>query len=118
VVAEIGLNCARLAQGNSQMGCGLAEFDLNLRHLRQQLRRLESEAEATVQERARSGGADQDSTLRQGIPGLREVLTQLVDLRDQLASYQRESAELLAHQTRLADALQDGHPSGRTAGAT
>jgi hypothetical protein len=116
VVAEIGLNCARLAQGNSQMGCGLAEFDLNLRHLRQQLRRLE--AEARVQEHARSGGLDRDSTLRQGIPGLREVLTQLADLRDQLASYQRESAELLAHQTRLADALQDGSLSGRPAGAT
>jgi chemosensory pili system protein ChpA (sensor histidine kinase/response regulator) len=117
MVAEIGLNCARLAQRNGLMGCGLAEYDLTLRHLRQQLRRLETAAEAAIQDPARPGGAnkvpdllgsDRNAPLRQGLQDLAATLAQMVGLRDQLGEYQRESAELLAHQTQLADDLQDG----------
>lgn len=117
-VAEIGLHGARLAQRNSQLGCGLAEFDLSLRCLRQQLRRLESEIEVTDQDPGRLAGADRTATLRLGVRGLNEALTQLVGLRDQLASSQRGSAELLAQQTRLVDELQEGISSGRTERST
>ena len=129
MVAEIGLNCARLAQRNGLMGCGLAEYDLTLRHLRQQLRRLESAAEAAIQDPARPGGADKvprlesgllgsdrNAPLRQGLQDLAATLAQMVGLRDQLGEYQRESAELLAQQTQLADDLQDGLSNGQTRG--
>ena len=118
---EIGLYRARLSQRNGLMGFGLAELDQTVARLREQLRLLEIETETQILHRfERDGLATEDralfdpleldrfSTLQQLSRALAETVNDLVSLRELLGGYQRESADLLTQQARLAEDLQDG----------
>jgi chemosensory pili system protein ChpA (sensor histidine kinase/response regulator) len=118
---EIGLYRARLSQRNGLMGFGLGELDQTVTRLREQLRVLELETEAQIlyrYERDGNTGADgvlfdpleldRFSNLQQLSRALAETVNDLVSLRELLWGYQRESADLLNQQARLAEELQDG----------
>lgn len=118
---EIGLYRARLSQRNGLMGFGLGELDQTVTRLREQLRLLEIETETQILHRfERDGLASEDgalfdpleldrfSTLQQLSRALAETVNDLVSLRELLGGYQRESADLLTQQARLAEDLQDG----------
>jgi chemosensory pili system protein ChpA (sensor histidine kinase/response regulator) len=118
---EIGLYRARLSQRNGLMGFGLAELDQTVTRLREQLRLLEIETEAQILHRFERDGLttedgslfdplelDRFSTLQQLSRALAETVNDLVSLRELLGGYQRESADLLTQQARLAEDLQDG----------
>jgi chemosensory pili system protein ChpA (sensor histidine kinase/response regulator) len=118
---EIGLYCARLSQRNGMLGFGLGELDQTVARLREQLRSLEIETETQILNRfEREGGRGDDgvgfdpleldrfSTLQQLSRALAETVNDLVSLKELLGGYQRESADLLTQQARLADNLQDG----------
>ena len=118
---EIGLYRARLSQRNGMLGFGLGELDQTVARLREQLRLLEIETETQILNRfEREGGRGDDgvgfdpleldrfSTLQQLSRALAETVNDLVSLKELLGGYQRESADLLTQQARLADDLQDG----------
>ncbi|MGE5152618.1 MAG: Hpt domain-containing protein, partial [Bdellovibrio bacteriovorus] len=118
---EIGLYRARLAQRNGLMGFGLGELDQTVNRLREQLRLLEIETETQILHRFERDGLstedgrlfdplelDRFSTLQQLSRALAETVNDLVSLRELLGGYQRESADLLTQQARLAEDLQDG----------
>ncbi len=118
---EIGLYRARLTQRNGLLSVGLGEFDQTVRRLRDQLRQLETETETQVRSHSEPEGAveasgpafdplelDRLSTFQQLFGSLAETLNDLVSLRDLLGGYQRESADLLTQQARLASDVQDG----------
>ena len=117
---EIGLYRARLAQRNGLLGFGLGELDQTVIRLREQLRLLEIETETQILHRfEREGGQGDDgagfdpleldrfSSLQQLSRALAETVNDLVSLKELLGGYQRESADLLTQQARLADDLQD-----------
>ncbi len=118
---EISLYRARLAQRNGLLGFGLGELDQTVARLREQLRLLEIETEAHILHRVGREGLlsedgaifdplelDRFSTLQQLSRALAETVNDLVSLKDLLGGYQRESADLLTQQARIADDLQDG----------
>jgi chemosensory pili system protein ChpA (sensor histidine kinase/response regulator) len=118
---EIGLYRARLSQRNGLMGFGLVELDQTVTRLREQLRLLEIETETQILHRFERDGLttedgalfdplelDRFSTLQQLSRALAETVNDLVSLRDLLGGHQRESADLLTQQARLAEDLQDG----------
>jgi chemosensory pili system protein ChpA (sensor histidine kinase/response regulator) len=118
---EIGLYRARLAQRNGLMGFGLGELDQTVTRLREQLRLLEIETETQILHRFERDGLttedgrlfdplelDRFSTIQQLSRALAETVNDLVSLRELLGGYQRESADLLTQQARLAEDLQDG----------
>lgn len=118
---EISLYRARLTQRNGLMGFGLGELDQTLTRLREKLRLLEIETETQILhrfEREGSRGGDEGefdpleldrfSNLQQVSRSLAETVNDLIGLKDILAGYQRESADLLTQQARLAEHLQDG----------
>jgi chemosensory pili system protein ChpA (sensor histidine kinase/response regulator) len=118
---EIGLYRARLTQRNGLLNSGLGELDQTVRRLRDQLRQLETETETQIRSHYEREGAedasgpafdplelDRFSTLQQLSRSLAETVNDLVSLRDLLGGYQRESADLLTQQARLASDVQDG----------
>ena len=118
---EIGLYRARLSQRNGLMGFGLGELGQTVTRLREQLRLLEIETETQILHRTEVGGVsreegtlfdplelDRFSSLQQLSRALAETVNDLVSLRELLGGYQRESADLLSQQARLAEELQDG----------
>jgi chemosensory pili system protein ChpA (sensor histidine kinase/response regulator) len=118
---EIGLYRARLTQRNGLIGYGLGELEQTVRRLRDQMRLMEIEAETQILYRFEpEGGAGKDSSrfdpleldrfsmLQQLSRSLAETINDLVSLKDLLGGYQREVADLLTQQARLADDLQDG----------
>ncbi|WP_020504684.1 hybrid sensor histidine kinase/response regulator [Lamprocystis purpurea] len=118
---EIGLYRARLTQRNGLLSVGLGELDQTVRRLRDQLRQLETETETQIRAHYEREGAveasgpafdplelDRFSTFQQLSRGLAETVNDLVSLRDLLGGYQRESADLLTQQARLASDVQDG----------
>lgn len=118
---QIGLYRARLSQRNGLMGFGLGELDQTVTRLREQLRLLEIETETQILHRFERDGVaneegalfdplelDRFSNLQQLSRALAETVNDLVSLRELLGGYQRESADLLTQQARLAEDLQDG----------
>ena len=118
---EIGLYRARLTQRNGLLSVGLGELDQTVRRLREQLRQLETETETRMRYHSEREGAveasepafdplelDHFSTFQQRFRSLTETLNDLVSLGDLLGGYQRESADLLTQQARLASDVQDG----------
>ncbi len=118
---EIALYRARLSQRNGLLGLSLGELDQTVRRLGEQLRLLEMETEAQIlfrfereSESAGEGAVfdplelDRFSTLQHLSRSLAETVNDLASLRDVLGGYQRDSADLLTQQARLADDLQDG----------
>jgi chemosensory pili system protein ChpA (sensor histidine kinase/response regulator) len=103
------------------MGFGLGELDQTVTRLREQLRLLEIETETQILHRFERDGLttedgrlfdplelDRFSTIQQLSRALAETVNDLVSLRELLGGYQRESADLLTQQARLAEDLQDG----------
>ncbi len=119
---EISIYRARLAQQNGTLGYSLAELDQTVGRLREQLRQLDIETEAQILyrfDREASEAApsvrdfdplelDRFSTLQQLSRSIAETVNDLVSLKTLLADMQRESADLLVQQARIADDLQDG----------
>ena len=118
---EIGLYRARLSQRNGLMGFGLGELGQTVTRLREQLRLLEIETETQILHRFEGQGVSQEegvlfdpleldrfSSLQQLSRALAETVNDLVSLQELLWGYQRESADLLSQQARLAEELQDG----------
>ena len=118
---EIGLYRARLTQRNGLLGYGLGELEQTVRRLRDQMRLMEIEAETQILYRFEpEEGAGKDSSrfdpleldrfsmLQQLSRSLAETINDLVSLKELLGGYQREVADLLTQQARLADDLQDG----------
>ncbi len=118
---EISLYRARLSQRNGLMGFGLGELDQTLTRLREKLRLLEIETETQILHRFEREGIrggdeggfdplelDRFSNLQQVSRSLAETVNDLIGLKDILTGYQRESADLLTQQARLAEHLQDG----------
>jgi len=117
---EISIYRARLSQRNNQLGFSLGELDQTLTRLRSQLRQLEVETQRQLQQRgevpeigseeARAFDSlefDRYSMLQQLSGSLAETVDDLASVKDMLGGYQREVADLLGQQARLADDLQD-----------
>jgi chemosensory pili system protein ChpA (sensor histidine kinase/response regulator) len=119
---EISIYRARLAQQNGTLGFSLAELDQTVARLREQLRQLDIETEAQIlyrydREASESDPAlrdfdplelDRFSTLQQLSRSISESVNDLVSVKNLIGDIQRESADLLMQQARIADDLQDG----------
>ncbi len=118
---EISLYRSRLTQRNGLLGFGLGELEQTVRRLRDQMRLMEIETETQILFRfEREGAAGKDvsqfdpleldrfSMLQQLSRSLAETINDLVSLKELLGGYQREVADLLTQQARLAEDLQDG----------
>jgi len=125
---EISIYRSRLSQRNGQLGFGLGELDQTVIRLREQLRQLEIETQAQILYRFERGDAgrertettsdydvefdplefDRFSRLQQLSGSLAETVNDLISVKEMLAGYQREMADLLNQQARLANDLQDG----------
>ncbi|MBN2885734.1 MAG: Hpt domain-containing protein, partial [Chromatiaceae bacterium] len=118
---EISIYRARLSQRNNQLGFSLGELDQTLTRLRSQLRQLEVETQRQLQQRGETPEMSSEETrafdslefdrysmLQQLSGSLAETVDDLASVKDMLGGYQREVADLLSQQARLADDLQDG----------
>jgi chemosensory pili system protein ChpA (sensor histidine kinase/response regulator) len=100
----------------------MAELDQTVARLREQLRQLDIETEAQIlyrydREASESDPAlrdfdplelDRFSTLQQLSRSISESVNDLVSVKNLIGDIQRESADLLMQQARIADDLQDG----------
>jgi chemosensory pili system protein ChpA (sensor histidine kinase/response regulator) len=116
---EISIYRARLGQQVNAIGFNVVELEQTVVRLREQLRRLEIEAEAQIIFRnedmysaSREGfdalEFDRFSQLQQLSRALAESVGDLVSIQSLLASLARESEVLLGQQARLNTELQEG----------
>ena len=119
---EISIYRARLAQQNGTLGFSLAELDQTVGRLREQLRQLDIETEAQILYRYDREAPELDPTLREFDPleldrfsalqqrsrSITETVNDLISVKNLLAEIQRDSADLLVQQARIATDLQDG----------
>jgi chemosensory pili system protein ChpA (sensor histidine kinase/response regulator) len=120
--AEISIYRGRLGRQNSALGFSLAELDRTVARLREQLRQLDLETEAQILYRfernvSETGAVihdfdplelDRFSTLQQRSRSITETVNDLVSVKNLLADLQRETADLLVQQERIAGDVQDG----------
>jgi chemosensory pili system protein ChpA (sensor histidine kinase/response regulator) len=120
--AEISIYRGRLGRQNSALGFSLAELDRTVARLREQLRQLDLETEAQILYRferdVSDAGSmahefdplelDRFSTLQQRSRSITETVNDLVSVKNLLADLQRETADLLVQQERIAGDVQDG----------
>jgi len=120
--AEISIYRGRLGRQNSALGFSLAELDRTVARLREQLRQLDVETEAQILYRyernvSESGSIvqnfdplelDRFSALQQRSRSITETVNDLVSVKNLLADLQRETADLLVQQERIAGDVQDG----------
>ncbi len=119
---EVSIYRALLAEQNGAFSSSLAELDRTVAWLREQLRQIDIQAEAQLLYRFDGGTADADPALRDFDPleldgcstvqqlsrSIAEAVHDLVSVQSRLANIQRESADLLVRQRRIADDLHDG----------
>ncbi len=120
--AEISIYRGRLGRQNSALGFSLTELDRTVARLREQLRQLDLETEAQILYRfernvSETGAVvhdfdplelDRFSSLQQRSRSITETVNDLVSVKNLLADLQRETADLLVQQERIAGDVQDG----------
>jgi len=119
---EVSTYHARLAQQNAALNSSLTELAKAVARLRQQWRQLDLESEAQLLDRSAHATTAADPALRDLDPmagnrsaavrqislNITETVNGLASMKDLLTKIQRESADLLVQQGRVAEHLHDG----------
>ena len=119
---EVSTYHARLAQQNAALNSSLTELAKAVARLRQQWRQLDLESEAQILDRSAHATTKVDPALRDLDPmagnrfatvrqislNITETVNSLASMKDLLTKIQRESADLLVQQGRVAEHLHDG----------
>jgi len=120
LAGESSIQRGRIQQMVSDFGFIIEEIGQTVSRVREQLRRLEIEAEATVlyrqQTQMEAGGEvefdplemDRYSTLNQLTRSMAESASDLIDLKDSLRERVRDTESLLEQQARVNSELQEG----------